>query len=269
MRATRVYFCLAILLLFPAGALTAPGLQFTATLDSIRITAEPGQIVNREFKLNLSPDQPDTQFQIGAADFWRSEDGKQSKYAEPGTLDRSCGEWLTLSPTEKLVTVDAPLSVRIRVAVPDTVEPGGYWCVLTVRQVPDPRAQSESGVRIRFLASVTVGLFVNIEPVQRRMRVTSINFDATEAQIGVTNEGNAPIGVEGRLEFLTADGADPVCQILIARHTVFTEPLRSARLAAKLPDSLALPSGEYLVRAVLDYGGDHFLGVQRRIRIER
>lgn len=252
-----------------AGTLSASGLQFVATLDSIRITAEPGQTVNRDFSLKLAREQPDTQFRVAAADFWRSEDGKQSQYAVPGTLARSCGEWLTLSPTERLVTVDQPLAVRISVAVPLTAEPGGYWCVLTVRQVPDPRAQAEPGVRVRFLASVTVGIFVNIEPLNRSMKVTAVDLGAALAEITVLNDGNVPFGVEGRLEFRKPGEEKPVCEVAIARHTVFTEPLRTARLTASLPDSRVLPSGEYLVRAVLDYGVDHFLGVQRRVRIER
>jgi hypothetical protein len=258
------------LFLFPlVSSLSASGLKFIATLDSIRITAEPGQTVNREFSLKLVEEQPDTQFRMAAADFWRSEDGKQSQYALPGTLARSCGEWLTLSPTERVVTVASPLAVRVSVAVPSTAEPGGYWCVLTVRQVPDPRSHAEPGVRVRFLASVTVGIFVNIDPLKRAMRVTAVDFGAAEAEITVLNEGNVPIGVEGRLEFRKQGDATPVCEVLIARHTVFTEPLRTARLTARLPDSDVLPSGDYVVRAVLDYGGDNFLGVQRRIRIER
>lgn len=259
------------LLLLPAAAFSEnrPGLVFTATMDSIKIYALPGQMVNRSFQLTLEKDQPATQFRASMADWWRSEDGRQSVYAEPGTLSRSCGEWVTLNPTESRALGGEPLTVTISTAIPVTAEPGGYWCALQVNQVPDPIAAAQEGVRVRFLASVAVGVFIYIEPVRRAVRVTGIEFDPQSASITVSNEGNVPLGVEGRLEFLSVDGTSLVSTVPIARHTVLTQPSRNGMLQAPLPGAESLPTGEYLVRAVLDYGAEHYLGVQRRMRIQR
>ena len=66
--------------------------SFTATLTSIKITARPGEVQTREFHLTLDKAQPKTRFKAHMEDWWRSEDGAQSFYDEPGTLTRS---WLS------------------------------------------------------------------------------------------------------------------------------------------------------------------------------
>ena len=45
-------------------------------------------------------------------------------------------------------------------------KPGGYWCVLTVDELPDLLATTE-GVGIRFMASVSIGVFVSVGEQQR------------------------------------------------------------------------------------------------------
>src|SRR6185295_13556276 len=65
--------------------------SFTATLTSIKITARPGQVQTREFHLTLDKAQLKTRFKAHMEDWWRSEDGTESFYREPGTLTRSCG----------------------------------------------------------------------------------------------------------------------------------------------------------------------------------
>ena len=67
--------------------------SFKATLTSLKITARPGEVQTREFHLTLDPGQPTTRFNAHMQDWWRSEDGAQSIYADPGTLTRSCGRW--------------------------------------------------------------------------------------------------------------------------------------------------------------------------------
>ena len=54
---------------------TASAVTFNATLGSIRITARPGQVLTREFRLTLDADQPKTRFNSHMQDWWRNEDG--------------------------------------------------------------------------------------------------------------------------------------------------------------------------------------------------
>jgi hypothetical protein len=247
----------------------APGrLSFTATLDSIKISARPGQVVTRQFRLTLDPDQPRTHFKAHVEDWWRSEDGKQSFYAEAGTLKRSCANWVSVNPRESAISAEETMVVRLSVAVPVEVRRGGYWCALTVDEVPDPLADS-TGIGVRFVASVSTGIFINLDPIERAASITDLEVSPTEARVRVRNEGNAPLGVEGRVEFLSPGATTPAASVVLPRGTILTEPISQGTMRAALPPASVLPSGHYVVRAVLDFGGDHYIGAEREIDIVR
>lgn len=242
--------------------------SFTATLTSIRITARPGEVQTREFRLTLDKGQVKTRFKAHVEDWWRSEDGTQSFYREPGTLTRSCGRWVTLNPVEVDLSPGETMTIRLTVAASSEAEPGGYWCVLTVDEVPDPLAVSE-GVGIRFLASVSVGVFVNVGEQHRVAEITAVEVVHDSAIVKLRNDGNTPLAIEGRFEFIRPGATEPTAVITLTRNMLLTEPILTGRYSATLPDAALLPSGRYLVRAIIDYGVDHYIGTQREMNIER
>ena len=249
-------------------AAPAEPMKFTATLDSIKIQARPGQVVNRTFSLTLDPGQKKAYFRSHVSDWWRSEDGSESFYAESGTLSRSCGRWVAINPVEAAISGGETLNVRLTVVVPPAIQPGGYWCALTVDQLPDPEARSE-GVQIDFLASMSVGIFIYIDPVQRSARIRQIDILNNEAKVILHNDGNAPLGVEGRFEFVRPGEQTPAAVLPVARQTVLPEPVTTSILKTALPDASALPSGDYLVRVILDIGLNHYIGAQRKLEVRR
>src|SRR5688572_30983880 len=265
---------LFLALLLQAAALAAAPdpprpLSFQATLDAIRITVQPGQVAMRQFRLTLDRDQQPTQFKARIEDWWRSEDGKQSFYAKPGTLRRSCGEWVSINPVEATVQPGETLTIRITVSMPAEVQAGGFWCALTVDEVPAPLEAAGEGVGVRFVASVSTGIFVYVEPVQREAAILAIRLDGDEARIQVRNDGNAPLAIEGRIEFFAPEMTTPLATTELGRRTVLTEPSREGMLTAKLPSARVLPSGRYRVRAVLDFGADHYVGAERELELVR
>lgn len=259
-------FVAAILLLvaqFPAEAVS-----FKATLNSIKLHARPGQVLTSAFRLTLDGDQPKTRFKAHMQDWWRSEDGAQSFYREPGTLARSCGRWVTLNPVETEVLSGETMTIRLTIAVSPEAESGGYWCVLTVDELPDPLAASQ-GVDVRFMASVSVGVFVYVGELQRAAEITAVEVQDDSAVVKVRNDGNTPLAIEGRFEFVKPGAVEPTAVLNLARSTLLTEPIASGLFSAKLPDSTSLPSGRYLVRAIIDYGVDHYIGTQQEMDITR
>lgn len=251
-----------------AAANSLKGLQFSMDLTPIRVYARPGELINRNFQLTLAKDAKKTYFGAKTEDWWPSSDGKQSFYRKHGTLQRSCGSWVTLNPVETSVEPGGTLNVKVSIAVPHDVKPGGSWCVLTVDETLDPTAQME-GVAVKFLASVSVGIFVYVEPVKREARISGVKVLPDDVRVRISNEGNCPLGVEGRVEFLRAVDEKPVALAKIPRRTLVTEPVRSFELVAGLPDVSDLPSGKYLVRVILDIGLDAYIGVQKEIVIRR
>jgi hypothetical protein len=261
----------ALLLLAPLLLLaaTAPAIEFTSSFESIKIDGRPGERVNRDFQLHLAPGGKPVHFVARTEDWWPSEDGAQSFYRPAGTLSRSCGPWIALDPVETAVEAGGTLAIRVTAAIPRTAEPGGYWCVLTVDEVPDPLDASTQGVAVRFQASVSVGIFINLAPIERAAEIREVEISHGQARLKVCNRGNAPIGAEGRLEFLPPGGAAPVATAVIPRATVLTGPVPCRIFGVALPDAGALPPGRYLVRALLDIGIDHYIGVQKEMEIAR
>jgi hypothetical protein len=261
--------CFLLAALFVLGE-HAPvhGVTFNATLTSFKIVARPGQVFTREFRLALDPDQQKTRFHAHIQDWWRSEDGTESFYKEPGTLARSCGPWVTLNPVETEVLPGATMITRLTVSVSPEAKPGGYWCVLTVDELSDPLASTD-GVGVRFLASVSTGLFVYVGELQRAAEITAVQILNDSAVVTLRNDGNTPLAIEGRFEFVKPGATEPTAVISLARHTLLTEPILTGAFSARLPDPAALPSGRYVVRAIIDFGLDHYIGTQREMDVER
>jgi hypothetical protein len=249
-------------------AAAAPAVEFTSSFESIKIDGRPGEVVTRDFQLHLAPGGKRVHFKARAEDWLPSEDGARSAYAPAGTLPRSCGPWITLDPVETAVDAGGTLDVRVTAAIPRAAGPGGYWCVLTVDEVPDP-LDAPRGVAVRFQASVSVGIFINLDPVVRAAEITDVRLERGKARLRVCNRGNAPVGAEGRLEILPAGGGAPAATAVIPRATVLTDPAPCRILAAQLPGAAALAPGRYLVRVLLDIGIDHYIGVQKEMEIGR
>jgi hypothetical protein len=242
---TPTLHALTILAGLALAAAPAAAIEFTSSLDSIKIAGGPGETVQRHFQLRLSPRDARVHFRSRVEDWWQSEDGSQSFYRPAGSLPRSCGGWITLNPVETAVEPGGTLDVRVTAEIPSDVRPGGYWCVLTVDQKPDPMADDRN-VAIRFLSSVSVGIFVEIEPVRRAAEITGVEIGDGKIRPG---------------------SAVPVSSTVVPRATVLTGPVPTRLLAARLPDAAALPPGRYLVRVLLDIGVDHYLGVQKEVEL--
>jgi hypothetical protein len=265
----RVLVCLLLFALPLAQAEQSPrGLSFSATLDSIKVNARPQQVITRQFRLTLDANQPETHFIAHVEDWWRSEDGKQSFYAAPGTLTHSCAKWVTLNPVESAVKPGDTLVVRITATVPVELPGGGYWCALTVDELPNPLVGA-SGVGVRFVASVSTGIFIYVDPVRRSATIQDLQVRAGEALVRVRNDGNSPLGIEGHIEFYAPGATAATATSVLPRSTLLTEPSVEGVVSVMLPPAAVLPSGHYLVRAILDFGADHYIGAEREIDIVR
>jgi hypothetical protein len=254
-----------------AGVNSAWALRFSSSFNNIMITARPGQTLTNVFQMTLAEGEPTTHFRSHIEDFWRSEDGSQSFYRLPGTPgnpSRSCAAWVQINPVEAAVKGGETLTVRVTTSVPADAPAGGYWCVLTVDELPDPLAAPE-GVGIQFRTSVSTGIFVGIPPLDRHARILAIDTRPDRIDVKLRNEGNCPLHVSGRFEFLKPGGGEPIAVVPLDTVFVLPEPINTRILSARLPEVETLPSGTYLVRAVLDIGLDYYLGVQREMVLDR
>jgi hypothetical protein len=251
------------------SALASHALKFTAGLDAIQIDGTPGRVFTRLFHLTLDKHEPRTQFKVHLEDWWRSADGKQSFYRAPGTLPTSCGPWTSINPVEAAVDPGAALNVRVSVAIPNDAKPGGYWCALTVDEVADPLRPAPPGVGVHFVTSVSVGIFVNVTPVHRAATITSIETTPEQAVVTIRNDGDCPLTVKGRFEFVRNGETVADATVPWRPQTLLPQPVKEGQFTAVFPDVKVLPPGKYVVRAIMDIGLDHYIGAQKELEIAR
>jgi hypothetical protein len=266
---TKALINLSFYLAFLLAAGPSLALKFHGDLASIKLVALPGQVTNRTVRLTLEKDEVRTQFKVHVDDWWRSEDGKKSFYRPAGTISRSCATWTKINPIEASVEPGGNLDVRLTISVPTDVKPGGHWCVLTIDEVQDPKAVVPEGVGLRFLSSISVGIFVEVGPLTRAAKIIDPQIEESRLSVKIENDGNCPLGIDGRVEFLRPGEKTPAATVTFGRTTILPEPVNTGIMSAALPDEKVLPSGTYLVRVILDIGLDHYIGKQKEMQIRR
>jgi hypothetical protein len=108
-----------------------------------------------------------------------------------------------------------------------------------------------------------------VTPVHRAATITGIEATADDATVKVRNDGDCPLTVRGRFEFVR-NGETVVGATTPWRpQTLLPQPVKDGSFVATLPDIKALPPGRYIVRAIVDIGLDHYIGAQKELEIAR
>ncbi|PKN59331.1 MAG: hypothetical protein CVU56_01315 [Deltaproteobacteria bacterium HGW-Deltaproteobacteria-14] len=263
-----MFLAVCALLLAFAPAPMAQANTFTAAFSPIRLNAKPGDVVTTSVAITTGAGPRSINFRAHLEDWWRTADGLKTFYRPAGTLRRSCSQWVSLTPAEQEVAPGGRLSVRLTVSVPRDVEPGGYWCAVTIDELPNPlEVARQTG--ISFVASFSTGVYVYISPLTRDAVITDLRVDGDELQVAVRGKGNTPMHVNGRVE-LRQPGSDVViATVSLDRNVLLPEPIGSTVLHGKLPDAATVPSGRYVARGIVDAELDHYLGAEKSLEVNR
>lgn len=267
MKITNLIAAFVFFVLFVPGKF-AWSLTFTADLTPIRVVAAPGDVINERYTLTLGANERKTHFRIHAEDFYKAEDGSPI-YTEPGHNSRSCANWIQINPVETTVNPGAKLDAKLSIVVPVGTKPGGYWCALTIDEMPDPTEPMPKGTGVRMYTSISIAVAVEIPPIERQARILSLQLSGPKAILRLADTGDCPILAQGRIEFLKSGADKPVATVPLPRRIIFCEPVNTALVTANLPDTQSLPSGHYLVRVLIDIGLDHYVGAQKEMDVDR
>jgi P pilus assembly chaperone PapD len=193
---------------------------------------------------------------ISMQDWDRSETG-ENRYYPTGTLPTSCGSRVSVFPS--VLQLDARSAQTVRVMV-DSVSslPQGCYTILFVETPPPPRSANTPGVSY----TVRYGVKVYIEPQ------TALSAEVTDVAVARADSGKAAADSAGRrLDIIykntgarqtVAHGAVEVRRpdnSVVAKLDIPefpTLPGATRRLGVALP---RLPSGRYVLLALLDYEG--------------
>ena len=252
------------------GVLSSRAASFTSSFKPIRFFAKPGQTITSKYTLGLESAERRLHFRAKVEDWWRSIDGKQTIYRKAGTVARSCAHWVTLDPVEQAVDPGSKIDIRVTVRIPKETKPGGYWCALTVDELQDPtHLAKKRGVGVSFVASFSTAIYILIRPLDLKAKILEVKLESAKGLVTVQNQGNTPLIIQGRLEFVPPGDTKPLATAKLKGGVVLPIPINKRIMVAPLPSTKELPTGRYMVKVIIDIGLDHFIGVQKEMKIWR
>ena len=254
--------------LLPHSLLTAQELEVSPV--KIFFTANPGSSQTKQVHIR-NKGNVEQNFIFNLND-WLTDENGEIKYFEPGTIARSCTDWITVSPP--LVTLQPNESARINVTilVPEDNN-STKWSVLFVESAVEqtgPDAidkQVQMGMKISARIAIPIFQSPNSNTLYNATLEgfdESIEGDERTYTTKVINLGDKVLTCKVFFTFSNLETAE--------EYT--SEPQEFSLLPETTKDlqytlDKKLPPGQYSIAAILDYGfNDELEGIQMETTID-
>ena len=263
-----------MLALCAVGALIARPASAQLLVDPLELTllTPGGERVASTFSLTNTSDAA-VQATISRSDWDRVESG-DNRFLPSGSTGKSCGQMLSVSPLS--VRIEPHTSRVVRLAVQtDAALTRECWDIVFIEEVPQRSATKGNSLQYIFRTGVKVyvappGLSRDgaIEDMQivdaqaksstaTRTASTAISPAKKQVAIRFHNTGGMHLVAKGHLEFRRLDNS-------LAREVPVEEfptlPGAMRRVLVDIPADLA--SGDYVVLALIDFGGAELVAGQ-------
>ena len=212
------------------------------------------------FSLSNTSDAP-VQATISRQDWDRAENG-DNRFLPAGTTGTSCGAILSASPLS--IRIDPHSSRIIRLGVQNAAALSKECSdIFFVEELPQPA--SVKGNSLQYIFRTGVKVYVAPPGLRRDGAVEDVAVEdvgapaATKHQIAIRfhNSGGTHLLTKGRLEFRRLDNSLAM-QVPIAEFP--TLPGATRKVVVDVPSGLA--AGDYVVLALLDFGGAELVAGQ-------
>lgn len=236
----------------------------------VTILAQGTSRVAASFSLNNTSDSP-VQATISRSDWDRVENG-DNRFLPAGTSGMSCGAMLSVSPLS--VRIEPRSSRVVRLAVqPDAALAKECWDIVFIEEVP--RRTTTKGNSLQYIFRTGVKVYVappglardgGIEdvavvdaPLAKPASSAAAGNSSARRQIAIRfhNTGGVHLVAKGRLEFRRLDNS-VAKQVPIAEFPTLPGAVR--RVLVDIPNDL--PAGDYVVLALIDFGGAELVAGQ-------
>lgn len=256
---TRGYQVAAILLALLSFAL--PANAFSITPLNTDIDALPGESYSGTIHVEGGGGEESGHAYISD---WKRLPNGDHKDNEPGTLPRSCGKWLALSPTQFEFSANEDLEIRYSFNVPADAT-GSYWTYVMVESKPrlmPPNPGEKTGLMVNAVSRFAFRLVINVSKGRNVLgKINRVEVvpepvggqkDGAGLQAGILfeNTGNTFINARCYLETRNFDG-EVINQSAIHEFYSFPE----SEWWVRFPIDPGIPPGEYMALVVVDYGG--------------
>ena len=266
----KISFIVAILLVIIA--LDSSGLRVSPVEIDVTMTTSS----EASFALEVTNDEDEElAINVQLCDWFRDLEGNNLFCEDAPNVERSSIDWLSVTPTQFSLEPGASEEVRYTISTPassangDALD-GSYWTAMMIETAPAASAAegtSEIIVKRRFGIKVYTqiagtgtlqGQVGNLESHGLNPLWISYDFE----NLGSLNMRD----VTGRIEVRDTTG-ETVESIEIESFPILPDYVHrfSSTSARKLGDMLA--PGNYVLLAILDYGGDNQVGAQAMLRV--
>jgi len=228
-------------------------------LEVTMITAGASRVFG-SFSLSNATDAP-VQATISRQDWDRAENG-DNRFLPAGRTGTSCGALLSVSPLS--IRIDPHSSRIIRLGVENAAALNKEcWDIFFVEELP--QRASVKGNSLQYIFRTGVKVYVAPPGLKRDAAVEDVAVEdvggpsPTKRQIAIRfhNSGGMHLLTKGRLEFRRLDNSLAM-QVPIAEFP--TLPGATRKVMVDVPSGLA--AGDYVVLALLDFGGAELVAGQ-------
>jgi hypothetical protein len=241
---------------------------FNITPMLVEIDAKPGVTYSGTLVITGAETRKES-VKMYFEDWDKLPDGNDNSFM-PGTLDRSCANWITVSPKQIDLPPNGRVEAKFTIAVPVNAT-GTYWTFIMAEENKKPDAPPQNADKVQFMIQsvfrYAVRVFVNIsDGAETKGEITSLEIfkpAADEklknyglaARVAFKNDGNYLLKPQGYMEIRNLDG-ETVSRAEIPPRS-YVIPGRERFL--EVPIDKKLPAGDYIALAAIDYGGDEIV----------
>ncbi|NPV54807.1 MAG: hypothetical protein HPY71_15045 [Firmicutes bacterium] len=244
-----LFFYITALIFSPLQAQAATDMGVSPS--KLELLLDPGESTTEIIRVtNSAPDR--IHFKAYVMDWLLSQEGEFTPIP-PGTGERSASSWAKVVPIEFDLGPEQTQDVRVSISVPRGVS-GEYRTVVFFESAP---SQVSGMFGVSVVGRIGVVVYVNIRGTIKReggVADLTVDYDRSKemltGRIGFENTGNTHLVLNATVELKDAGG----------RRVALIEETRGVCLPesyVQLPFRWqgTLSPGEYIVLAVIDYGG--------------
>jgi len=255
--AISIFYCLAALLTGWASANVTVDGDLTRLFDT-----HAGAVITDELELR-NPGDTDAQVHIYLTDYAFSADGT-SEYPEPGTLDRSNTEWMSLNTAPVVVPARGSVQLPYSIEVPDDADAGSFWSVIMVEQV-QPAPEAGDGLTLTTVVRYGVQVVTTLSGAPAELSFVNPAFTSVDgtSQLTVDIENTGLVSLRaGHYVDLFDSAGEALGRFEGAFRRI--HPGTSVRQSFELG---SLAAGSYVAVVVADAGGENVFGAQYNLNV--
>lgn len=213
-------------------------------------------------------------FVISTSDYTIDEKGN-TVYSKAGSLDRSCANWMTVTPTFIQLNPNERVQLNIIMNVPDN-EDKTHWGSVIIRSEKEFTGQAADKDVIRAGLIITPQIAVKVLQtppaldfkklsVEDFYEITNIETDTVRTfAVNVANQGD--VLTQCKL-YLTLSNLETLSEKTIKPLDVYLLPEITKEVKIAMPAKVK--PGSYSIAAILDYGDEYDLeGMEMEITVE-